>query len=298
ARGLSVVQEKLYPALRAYGEFLNGPLSEGARTSISCADSPQGPEFYRALVRQFTTLDMTPEEIHELGLQEVARLNMEIAAVIREAGHGDDVAAYRRFLASEKSFYATSAEALREQTEILAKRVDRQIPTLFGRIPRTTYGVDSIPVALSASLPPAYAQPNPADHSAAGVFWVTSLTEKCPSYLHVPLVLHEGWPGHLMHIALIQEMQELPKFRRFGAIRYTACIEGWALYCETLGIEMGLYATAHQHYGRLEFEMWRAVRLVLDTAIHTKGWSREQSIDYMAAHLALPRPAIESEVDR
>ncbi|MBS0421292.1 MAG: DUF885 domain-containing protein [Proteobacteria bacterium] len=298
AQGLTYIRDELYPALNRYGSFLSGPLSQDARDTISCADSPQGADYYSALIRQFTNLDMTADDIHELGLREVQRLDAEIAAVAHEAGYPDDVPGYRKFLAADPSFFAADAAALRERLEVLAKRIDRRIPTLFGRLPRTSYGVESIPLPLSEGLPPAYAQPNPADHSAAGVLWITSLPAKCPSYMHVPLALHEGWPGHLMHIGLIQEMQGLPKFRRFGAVKYTACVEGWALYCETLGLEMQLYVTPHQHYGRLEFEMWRAVRLVLDTAIHAKGWSRERSIDYMAAHLALPRATIESEVDR
>jgi uncharacterized protein (DUF885 family) len=147
-------------------------------------------------------------------------------------------------------------------------------------------------------VPGAYAQPNPADRSAPGIIWVSGIPAKCPSYLHVPLALHEGWPGHLMHIALMQEADSLPSFRRHGAIKYTAYVEGWALYCESLGVEMGLYETTHQHYGRVEMEQWRAVRLVVDTGIHWYGWSRETAIAYMAARLTLSRESIEGEVDR
>jgi uncharacterized protein (DUF885 family) len=194
--------------------------------------------------------------------------------------------------------FAESGEALREQIEILSKRIDAQIPEYFGRLPRTTYGVRSIPEAIAEKMPPAYAQPNPADGSAAGVHWVTSIPGKCPRYMHIPLALHEAWPGHLMHLALIQEMEHLPAFRRYGALRYSACLEGWALYSERLGEEMGLYDTPEKLYGRLEMEMWRAVRLVVDTGIHAHGWSREQAIDYFDRHMAMPRSTTESEVDR
>lgn len=298
SRGLSLLRDEVYPAFHAYGAFLTGPLAEGARASIACTDAPDGREYYRALVSQFTTTNLDPDEIHQLGVREVERLDTEIETVARDAGYENDVVGYRKFLAGERSFYAPTAETLRQQLQVLAKRVDRHIPTLFGRLPRTTYGVESIPPALSGGLPPAYAQPNPADRSSSGILWVTGLPDKCPSYLHVPLVLHEGWPGHLMHIALIQEMDGLPSFRRFGAVKYTACVEGWALYCEKLGVELGLYTNPHEHYGRLEFEMWRAVRLVLDTGIHTQGWDRDRAIEYMATHQALSRATIESEVDR
>jgi len=193
---------------------------------------------------------------------------------------------------------ARDLAALRESIEVLCKRIDRRIPDFFSRIPRITYGVDSMPEAISARMPPAYAQPSPADGSAAGVFWISGLPAKAPSYLHPALVVHEAWPGHLMHLALLNEQRDLPAFRRYGAVKYTACVEGWALYCEGLGVEMGVYTTPHQHYGRLEMELWRAVRLVVDTGIHAQGWSRERAIDYMAGLLTLSRDTIEGEVDR
>jgi uncharacterized protein (DUF885 family) len=161
-----------------------------------------------------------------------------------------------------------------------------------------TYGIESMPESVAERMPLAYAQPNPGDRSAPGIFWITSLPEKCPSTIHVPTALHEAWPGHLMHIALMQEAEHLPAFRRHGAIRYPACIEGWAIYCENLGLDMGLYEAPHQHYGRLEMEIWRALRLVVDTGIHWRGWSREQAVDTMARSMAMARPGIEAEVDR
>jgi uncharacterized protein (DUF885 family) len=176
----------------------------------------------------------------------------------------------------------------------LSKRIDARIPEFFGRVPRTTYGVRSIPEAIAEKMPPAYAQPGPADRSAAGVHWVTSIPGKCPRHMHVPLAMHEAWPGHLMHLALIQEMEHLPAFRRYGALRYSACLEGWALYCEGLGEEMGFYDTPEKRYGRLDMEMWRAVRLVVDTGIHAKGWSRDQAMAFLEEHIVMPRSTIEA----
>ncbi len=299
ARARALIADEVVPALQAYADFLEKGLSDGARDSIACIEAPQGREHYRLLLRQYTTADGTPEQIHELGLSEVARLGAEIEAVAADAGFPGDVAGYRTFLATDPQFVAPSKEALREQVELLSKRIDKKVPVFFGRLPRVTYGFESIGEAASAHMPSAYAQPSPADRTAPGIVWITGLPENCPSHRHVPLILHEGWPGHLMHIALMHELESLPAFRRHGAsLKFSACLEGWALYCERLGVEMGLYETPHQHYGRLDMEMYRALRLVVDTGIHWYGWDRERAVDYMAQHQAAPRKSIEAEVDR
>lgn len=297
-RAAAVLHEALLPALRAWAVFLDGLAARGARESLSSVDGPAGAAYYRYWTSHFTSTELEPQAIHALGLAEVERIGREIEGVAAQAGFAGDVAGYRAHLSSAAEFVAESKEALRESIERLCKRVDRRIPEFFGRIPRITYGVESIPEAVSAAMPPAYAQPSPADGSAAGVLWISGLPSKAPSYLHPALVVHEAWPGHLMHIALMNEQADLPAFRRYGSIKYTACVEGWALYCETLGVEMGLYTTPHQHYGRLEMELWRAVRLVVDTGLHVGGWSREQAIGYMRQHLTLSKETIEGEVDR
>jgi uncharacterized protein (DUF885 family) len=297
-RALGVVRDALLPALQAWADFLESLVQRGARESLSCVDGPAGAAYYRTWVQHFTSTTNDPEEVHALGLAEVARLEREIEALAGDAGYAGDVPGYRAFLASNPQFIAPSRDALRESIEALCKRVDRRIPEFFGLIPRITYGVQSIPDAVSARMPPAYAQPSPADGTSAGIFWISGLPSKAPSYLHPALVVHEAWPGHLMHMALMNEQTELPAFRRYGAVKYTACVEGWALYCEMLGVEMGVYTTPHEHYGRLEMQMWRAVRLVVDTGIHWYGWSREQAVAYMAERLSLSRETIEGEVDR
>ena len=298
ARALALVRETLMPALEVWADFLEGLLTRGARDSVSCIDGPAGADYYRVWVRHFTSTTIEPDEVHALGMAEVARIEAEIHAVAADAGFAGNLAGYRAFLATDPQFVAPSADALRHSVEALCKRVDRRIPEFFGLIPRITYGVQSMPDAVSARMPPAYAQPSAADGSSAGIFWISGLPSKAPSYLHPALVVHEAWPGHLMHLALLNEQTDIPTFRRHGAVKYTACVEGWALYCETLGIEMGLYTTPHEHYGRLEMEMWRAVRLVVDTGIHAQGWSREQAVAYMAERLTLSRETIEGEVDR
>ena len=296
--GRELIEHVVKPAFLAYAKFLETVVLANARNSLACADDVDGERFYRYNIKQYTTVDLPVADIHATGLAEVSRISQEMLAVAKDAGYPDDIQGLRRRLQSDSQQFAESADALREQFEILSKRIDARIPEFFGRTPRATYGVSSIPEAIAEKMPPAYAQPNPADGSAAGVHWITSIPGKCPRYLHVPLALHEAWPGHLMHLALIQEMDQLPGFRRFGALKYSACLEGWALYCEALGEDMSFYDTPEKRYGRLEMEMWRAVRLVLDTGIHSKGWSREQAIAFFRENMAMPLETLMAEVDR
>lgn len=296
--GRAVVAGTVLPAFAAYARFLEEVVLPAATDDLACTGDVDGAEHYRFLIRQYTTTDLAPEEIHAIGLAEVARITGEMEAVARQAGFTDDLTGFKRRLQTDDGQILESAEALREAIEILSKRIDARIPEFFGRIPRATYGVKSIPEAIAASMPPAYAQPNPADGSSAGVHWITSIPTKLPCYTHLPIALHEAWPGHLMHLALVQEMTDIPAFRRNGALNYSACLEGWALYCEALGEDMGLYDTPEKHYGRLEMEMWRAVRLVVDTGLHIKGWSRDRAIGYFREHLAMPIETVTAEVDR
>ena len=296
-QAMNIIKESVYPALQNYGNFLSDVLAPAARDTLSCAETPHGEALYRHYIQQYTSLDMSPEDIHKLGLSEVKRIRKRMELVASEAGFAEDLNGYIQHIANDPAQVASSAEELREQIEVISKRIDGLIPEFFGHTPRTTYTVRNMQVSVSEKSPPAYAQPNPADNSAAGVHWITAHPEKLPAFLHIPLALHEAWPGHLMHIALAQEMEDLPAFRR-SPYDYSMCIEGWALYCEQLGEEMGLYDTPDKLYGRLETEMWRAVRLVVDSGIHAKGWSREQAIQFFQDNMALPLPTVESEVDR
>lgn len=298
AQALALISEKIKPAYEQFAEDLRKLYADNTRDSLASTDSPAGQDYYAFLAQHYTTMDVSAEEMHQLGLREVERIATKIEAVAADAGFEGDVAAYRAHLANDPEFCAPSANALREQVEVLSKRIDSRIPEFFSHIPRMTYGVQSIPEATSSQMPPAYAQPNPADGSTAGIFWVSSLPDRCPSYMHIPLVLHEAWPGHLMHLATLQEMDGLPDFRRHGATGYLAYLEGWALYCESIGEDMGLYQQPHQRYGQLEMEMWRALRLVLDTGIHLHGWSRDQAIELMQQHMTHSKESIAAEVDR
>lgn len=296
--GRALIEAEVAPAVLDYADFLEQVVLPAARDGLACIDDVGGERLYRHHIGQYTTLDLPAADIHATGLSEVERIAGEMAAIVADAGFPGDLDSFRRALQTDNRQIAESAEALREQIEVLSKRIDARLPEFFGRTPRTTYGVSTIPLAIADKLPPAYAQPNPADGSAAGVHWITSIPTKCPRYMHLPLALHEAWPGHLMHLALIQEMDQLPDFRRFGALKYTGCLEGWALYCEALGEDMGFYDTPEKRYGRLEMEMWRAVRLVLDTGIHARGWSRDEAIAYFRDNMAMPLDTLTAEVDR
>ncbi len=299
ARALAAVEDCVHPALANLARFMADELGgDSARETIACTDAPAGEGWYRYLIEHFASTDAEPDAIHAMGLDEVARLTALCTEAASDAGFAGDLAGFRQALSADPAQIAPSADALRERIECLSKQIDGRIPDLFGRVPRSTYGVKSIPEALSVRLPPAYAQPAPADRSAPGIHWVTSLPERLPAYMHIPLALHEAWPGHLMHVALAQEIPGLPAFRRHGAYRNMASVEGWAVYSESLGHDIDLYDTPARRYGVYESELWRAVRLVVDTGIHWKGWSREVAVAYMMGHLNLPEETLATEVDR
>ena len=298
SRAEALIEGGLNEALDDLVQALRGPLMSVARSEPGLLGDRRGEELYRVLCRQFTSVDDDPATIHELGLAEVERLTAEQAELAAEDRHGNDLAAYRQRLQSDRSYLAPSVGEHLASVRSLCKRIDGAIPDYFATLPRISYGVELIPESMADSTPPAYAQPAPADASRPGIFWLTPQLEKCPRYLYPSLALHEAWPGHLMHIALMQEQVALPAFRRNGALKYTACVEGWAMYCEWLGEEMGIYLQNEERFGRLNMEMWRAVRLVVDTGIHLYGWSRERALAYISEHVVLPDAAMASEVDR
>ncbi|MEM1141981.1 MAG: DUF885 domain-containing protein [Pseudomonadota bacterium] len=292
-----VLDDALAPALQALVDALRGPLWSAARETEGLSTDRNGEALYRTLCRQFTSLDLPPEEIHALGLEEVSRLVGEQEA-LAISDNFRDLPSYRSHLEKSGVYTAVDRDQHLAAVRALCKRIDGEIPGFFSQLPRITYGVELIPEARADSTPPAYAQPSPGDGSRPGIFWLTPQLEKCPTFLYPSLALHEAWPGHLMQIALMQEQSELPAFRRNGSLKYTACIEGWAMYCEWLGEEMGIYKSSAERFGRLNMELWRAVRLVVDTGIHLMGWSREKAVRYMNEYVTLPDEAIASEIDR
>jgi uncharacterized protein (DUF885 family)/cyclophilin family peptidyl-prolyl cis-trans isomerase len=294
-RAERALDEAVLPAFQRLLDFLQTRADDFCRDTLSVCDQPQGRDYYRFKVRQQTSTDLEPEAIHAIGLDEVAALRVETEAVAARGGFPGDV---RGYAAELDTRIEPTAERLLEKTRALAKRIDGLIPRLIGRMPRITYTVDPFTVEQSKDLPPALAQPSPPDRSLPGVYWITALPEKCPNHLLVPLGLHEAWPGHLMQFALAHEQEHLPAFRRYGWTEYNGYVEGWALYTERLGHDIGLYDDPADHFGRLSFDLWRACRLVVDTGLHWLDWSREQAIRYMADNCFMPRETIESEVDR
>lgn len=290
------VERAVRPAFGKLAEFLEHELPR--HDAVSVSTGPCGPALYELLIEMRVGPDQSIDEIHSYGLAEVMRIQAAQRRVQAEVGTPGDLRAFLTERAARAEGRASTAEALLDRARALAKRIDGCIPRFFGRIPRSSYAVELMAPEAASGMPPAFAQPPPADGSLPGVHWVNPLIERTPLGALLPLALHEAWPGHLMHGALLNELDHLPAFRRFGMMKATAYVEGWALYCERLGLDMGLYTTPDDHLGRLDMEMWRAVRLVVDTGMHALGWTRDQALAYMTAHTTLPLSTCESEIDR
>ncbi len=296
-------------SLAGLRDWLREAYVPGARDSIACLSLPDGKAWYAHALKVQTTTDRTPEEIHALGLSEVRRIRAEMLQVIRRtdwfagdparAALGDDAlfAAFVRYLRTDPRFYFTQPEALLAAYRDVAKRIDAHLPELFGTLPRLTYGVREIPRFMAPSQTTAYYQPGSLKAGNCGWFYANTFAlDQRPRYEMVPLTLHEAVPGHHLQISIAQELPERHPLRQ--DMGFNAFVEGWALYSERLGMEMGLYADPYDDFGRLLYEMWRSCRLVVDTGMHALGWSRPQAIDFMKANTALSELNIEREVDR
>jgi uncharacterized protein (DUF885 family) len=248
-------------------------------------------------VRKYTTLDVTPEEVHGIGIREVARIRKEMDAIIRKVEFKGDFKAFVEFLRTSPQFYAKTPEELEKEVAYVLKKMDGHLPELFKTLPRTPYGVKRIPDYLAPRTTTAYYQPPPGDGTRAGFYFLNTYNLKSrPLYEIEALSLHEAVPGHHLQLALQQELPDMPEFRRFAG--FTVFIEGWALYSERLGLEVGFYQDPYRDFGRLTYEMWRACRLVVDTGIHHLGWTRKQAVQFMADNTALSIHNITAEVDR
>ncbi|MEW6094646.1 MAG: DUF885 domain-containing protein [Chloroflexota bacterium] len=294
--GLAAIRESVLPGYAALLRFVEDEYLPNARSTISAADLPDGRDYYRLCIRHFTSLDLTPEEIHQTGLDEVRRIQAEMQAVIRQVGYEGDFKSFVEFLRSDPRFYASTPEVLLEKTALVLKRMDGELPGLFKTLPRLPYGIRPIPDYAAPGNTTAYYQPGAGDGSRAGYYYVNTYDLKSrPFYEIEALSLHEAVPGHHLQLALQQEL-DLPNFRRFSG--FTSFVEGWALYSERLGLETGFYTDPYSNFGRLSYEMWRACRLVVDTGIHALGWTRQQAIDFMAERTCLTLLNIANEVDR
>jgi uncharacterized protein (DUF885 family) len=297
AAGRAAIAEAVLPAYRSLLDFFTGEYLPGARTTTAAADLPNGRAYYEWLVRRYTTLDTTADEVHAIGLREVERIHGEMLDVVRQVGFEGDFPAFLEFLRTDPRFYARTPEDLLKQAAWIAKRMDGRLPSLFRRLPRQPYGVEPVPPDLAPKYTGGRYVGAPLDGVRAGTYWVnTDALESRPLYTLEALTLHEAVPGHHLQIALAKELEGLPAFRRYGYVN--AFGEGWGLYSERLGLEAGFYTDPYANFGRLSYEMWRACRLVVDTALHAKGWSRARGVEFIAANTALSRHEITTEVDR
>jgi uncharacterized protein (DUF885 family) len=291
------IADALVPGYAALLAFLRDEYVPAARATVGASDLPDGEAYYRWRVRHFTTTDATPAEIHELGLAEVARIRAEMEAVVEETGFEGSFDAFLTFLRTDPRFTPASPEALLQEGAWIAMRMNAHLPRLFGRLPRLPYTVEPVPDHLAPTFTAGYYLEPPANGRVPGVYWLNTYDlPSRPTWALEALTFHEAVPGHHLQIALAQELDHLPAFRR--ALVLTAYEEGWGLYAERLGYEAGFYTDPHRRFGQLVYEMWRACRLVVDTGIHAFGWSRQRAVDYMTEHTALSALEIETEVDR
>lgn len=295
AEAETLIRDQVIPAFEAFGLFYEGQYVPNCRPVVGVSSAPNGAAFYEQRVRSFTTTDMTADEVHNIGLTEVARIRAEMGEVASEAGYAS-LAAFQEYLRGTPAFYPATAEERVAAASTIAKKMDGELVKLFTVLPRMPYTILPIPLDIAEGTTTAYYTRPAVDGSRAGVYWLnTTLLETRPLYELEALTLHEAVPGHHLQIALMQEL-DLPNFRRFGG--FTAFVEGWGLYSERLGLEVGFYETPEDNFGRLSYEMWRACRLVVDTGLHAKGWSRQRAINYMLDNTGLSENNITREVDR
>lgn len=297
AKAIAAIETAALPALRALHAFFVETYIPGARETLGARDLPGGEVFYRALVREHTTLDVSPDEVHAQGLAEVARIRALMEAVIAESGFDGDFAEFQEFLRTDPQFYARSERELLMHAAWLAKKADDQMPRFFRRLPRLPYGVRPVPSAIAPNYTTGRYWSGDAETGEAGGYMVnTYRLDQRPLYELPSLTVHEAVPGHHHQIAIAQEIEGVPEFRNDTYI--TAFGEGWALYTEFLGTEMGMYETPYERFGQLSYEMWRACRLVADTGIHWYGWSRSEAEACFIENSALSPLNITNEVSR
>jgi uncharacterized protein (DUF885 family) len=297
AIGRDAISSSVVPGYKTLLAFYTTEYLPHARATLGAYDLPDGRALYRQQIRHFTTLDLSPEEIHKIGLSEVERIDKEMQAVIRQVGFQGTFPQFLEFLRTDPRFYAKTPDELLKDAAYIAKRIDGKLPSLFRTLPRLPYTVEPVPASIAPKYTGGrYVEP-PVGGTQPGIYWVnTYRLETRPLYVLESLTLHEAVPGHHLQIALGRELQNLPEFRRYSYI--SAFGEGWGLYSEWLGIEAGFYQDPYSNFGRLTYEMWRACRLVVDTGIHAMGWTRQQAMDYMASHTALSLHEVETETDR
>jgi uncharacterized protein (DUF885 family) len=297
AAGKRAVADVVLPAYRRLDAFFRERYLPASRATAGIWDTPYGEAYYRERAAYHTTTTLTPEEIHRIGLREVARIRAEMEAIIRRVEFKGSFAEFLIFLRTDPQFYFESPDELFHAYLVTSKRIDPELVKLFRTMPRAPYGVRAIPATSAPNTTTAYYQGPAMDGTRPGYYYVNLYRpEVRPKYEIEVLTVHEAVPGHHFQIALAMEQARLPRFRRNAG--FTAYVEGWALYTETLGEELGLYKDPYSKFGQLTYDMWRAVRLVVDTGLHHKRWTRAQAIDYFKANAAKTEADIVNEIDR
>lgn len=295
--GRDAMIEAVGPAYQTFYDFMVGEYLPGLRPTLAATALPNGEAYYKFLIRQYTTLDLTAEQIHQIGLDEVKAIRAEMDAVIKKVGFKGDFAAFLTFLRTDPRFYPKTAEELLMRASYIAKQMDGKLPSLFKTLPRQPYTVAPVPDYLAPKYTAGRYNGSPRDSTEPGYYWVNTYALDTRSLYNLEaLTYHEAVPGHHLQGALAQEAATVPNFRRYSYI--SAYGEGWGLYSEWLGLEAGFYKDPYSNFGRLTYAMWRACRLVVDTGVHAKGWTRQQVLDYLAQNTALSLHEVETETDR
>jgi len=292
-----IIDKKIVPAYRNFNRYFSNTYLPASRDSIGASSLPNGEAFYEYRARKYTTTSKTPDEIHRIGLNEVARIRVDMQLVIDEVEFDGDFAEFLHFLRTDPQFYYDDPQALFDGYLAICKRIDPELVNLFGKLPRMPYGLRAIPASIAPDTTTAYYMRPAADGSRAGYYYVNLYRPDVrPTYEMEVLSVHEAMPGHHLQIALQMELPDMPAFRRYSG--FTAFTEGWGLYSESLGYDLGLYKDPYSRFGALTYEMWRAVRLVVDTGMHYKGWTRQQAIDFFKDNAAKTELDIINEIDR
>ena len=295
--GRDAILEAVVPAYARFFEFMTKEYLPGTRETLAASALPDGAAYYRFLIRQYTTLDLTADQIHQIGRDEVKAIRAEMDALIEKVGFKGDFAAFLKFLRTDPRFYPKTADELLMRASYIAKQMDGKLPSLFKTLPRQPYTVAPVPEFLAPKYTAGRYNGAPKDSTQPGEYWVNTYALDTRSLYNLEaLTYHEAVPGHHLQGALAQEAEEVPNFRRYSYI--SAYGEGWGLYSEWLGKEAGFYQDPYSDFGRLTYAMWRACRLVVDTGVHAKGWTRQQVMDYLASNTALSLHEVETETDR